>query len=87
MLCRRASRVDRPQRVRAREHRHVGRDLVVARAGGVQLAADRAGDLGQPPLDRHVDVLVVGPERELARVELRLDAVEPAEQRVAVVRR
>ena len=34
-------RLDRPQGVRAGEHRHVGGDLVVARAGGVELAADR----------------------------------------------
>ena len=67
-------RLERLQRVRAREHRHVGGDLVVARARGVQLAADRPDDLGQPPLDRHVDVLVVLAERERAVVELRLDA-------------
>ena len=76
--------LERLQRVRAREHRHVGRDLVVARARGVELAADRADDLRQPPLDRHVDVLVVLAERERAAVELLLDALEPAEQRVAV---
>ena len=50
----------------------------------MQLAADRPDDLGQPPLDRHVDVLVVVAERERAAVELRLHALEPAEQRVAV---
>jgi hypothetical protein len=32
----------------------------------VQLAADGAGDLRQATLDRHVDVLVVGQEREAA---------------------
>ena len=48
----------------AHEQRHVGRDLVVARPRGVELAADRAGDLGQPALDRHVDVLVAGLEVE-----------------------
>ena len=51
----------------AREQRDVGGDLVVARARGVQPAADRPGDLGEPPLDGHVDVLVVGRERERAR--------------------
>ena len=76
--------LERLQRVRAREHRDVGGDLVVARARGVQLAADRPDDLGQPPLDRHVDVLVVGRERERPAVELGLDALEPAQQRVAV---
>jgi hypothetical protein len=78
--------LERPQRVRAREHRHVGRDLVVARPRGVELAPDRAGDLGQPPLDRHVDVLVVLQEPELARLELLLDPVEAVEQLVAVGR-
>ena len=76
--------LERLQRVRAREHRHVGRDLVVARARGVELAADRPDDLGQAPLDRHVDVLVLLAERERAAVELLLDALEPAQQRVAV---
>ena len=51
----------------------------------MQLAADRPGDLGQPPLDRHVDVLVVGRERERAVGELALDGVEARQQRVAVV--
>ena len=77
-------RLDRPQRVRAREHRHVGRDLVVARARGVQLAADRADDLRQPPLDGHVDVLVGVQELELAGVELLRHPIEPAEQLVEV---
>ena len=76
--------LERPERVRAREHGHVGRDLVVARAGGVELAADRADDLRQAALDRHVDVLVVVAERERPAVELGLDAVEAAQQRVAV---
>ena len=74
---------DQPARalgVRAHEHRHVGGDLVVARARGVQLAADGADELGQAPLDRHVDVLVVGCELERAVLELRRHLVEPAEQ-------
>jgi hypothetical protein len=59
-------RGDRLVRGRAREQRDVGGDLVVARACGVQLAADRPGDLGKAALDRHVDVFVVGREREAA---------------------
>jgi hypothetical protein len=38
---------------------HVGRDLVVARAARVQLAAEWADDLAQAPLVRGVDVFVV----------------------------
>ena len=37
----------------------------------MELAADRPDELGQPPLDRHVDVDVVGVERERAALELR----------------
>ena len=48
----------------ARVHREVGDDLVVARARRVQPPADRARDLGQAALDRHVDVLVLVLERE-----------------------
>jgi hypothetical protein len=76
--------LDRPERVRAREHRHVGGDLVVARAGGVQPTARRTDDLGQAALDDRMDVLVGVEQLELARLELRLDAVEAAEEDVAV---
>ena len=60
----------------AREERDVGDDLVVARARGVQLAAGAPGDRRQPPLDGHVDVLVVGLERERAVAQLALDLVQ-----------
>ena len=54
----RAAELDRAQRVRLDDHRDVGRDLVVARAAGVELAGQRP-DLGlEQALDRHVDVLV-----------------------------
>ena len=69
----------------AREERDVGDDLVVARAGGVQRAAGAPGDRRQPPLDGHVDVLVVGLERERAVAQLALDLVEARQDRVAVV--
>ena len=72
-------------RVGAREQHEVGGDLVVARARGVELAADRADQVGQPPLDRHVDVDVVGRERERPALELDRDLVEPAQQGVALV--
>ena len=75
---------DRRRRLVADEHRDVGGDLVVARARGVELAADRAGELGDPPLDRHVDVDVVVGEREAILGELDLDLLERRVQRVAV---
>ena len=62
----------------------VGRHLVVARASRVELSADRADHLGQPALDRRVDVLVAGCERELRLLELVEHASEPVEQLVAL---
>ena len=49
------------------------------------LPADRARELGEAALDRHVDVLVVGREREAPLAQLRRDRVEAREQRVAVL--
>ena len=69
-LDQRRERDVRASRRLAHEQRDVGRDLVVARARGVQRAADRADELGQAALDRHVDVLVVGREARSARREL-----------------
>ena len=67
-------RVVDARRISARSaEAQVERHLVVAAAAGVQLAADRADQLGQPALDRHVDVLVGGREAERAGVELLLD--------------
>ena len=60
----------RLEAVGAHEHRHVGGHLVVARAGGVEPAARRAGDLRQAPLDRHVDVLVVIRDNEAVLLDL-----------------
>ena len=42
----------------AQPEAHVGGDLVVAAAPGVQLAADRADQFGQAPLVGRVDILV-----------------------------
>ena len=72
----RAGQFDRSVAALADVEGDVGRDLVVARAPGVELAAHRPGDLGDPPLDRHVDVLVVGREREAVLAELGGDLVE-----------
>src|SRR5439155_22819510 len=60
--------------------------LVVARARRVQLAPHRPGDLGEPPLDRQVDVLIVHLDREAPLAELALDAVQAREKRIAILR-
>ncbi len=51
----------------------------------MQPPGDRPRDLGQSPLDRHVDVFVVRVEREAILGELALDRVETGQQRVAVL--
>src|SRR5215210_1740521 len=68
----------RLEAVRAHEHRHVGGHLVVSRASRVELAAGRADDLGEPPLDRHVDVLVVLLDDEGIGLDLLAHGLEPA---------
>ncbi len=65
----------------------VGRHLVVAAAAGVELAADRAGDLRQPPLDGRVDVLVIRRDGERAGGELGPHCLQPGQQRVALLGR
>ncbi len=59
----------------------VGRHLVVAAAPGVQLGPDVAGQLGDPALDRRVDVLVPGRVGEHAGGELLLDQIERIDER------
>ncbi len=53
----------------------VERDLVVARPARVQRSPGGC-DLGQPPFDRRVDVLVRVEERECARIELLADPAQ-----------
>ena len=48
----------------------VGRDLVIARARGVQPAGRRADQHGQPALDVHMNVLERALELELAGADL-----------------
>ena len=48
----------------------IGRDLVVARARGVQPPGGRPDQLGEPALDIHVDVLERALEGELAGLDL-----------------
>ena len=54
----------------------VGRNLVVAAAGGVQLAADVAQAIDQCPLDVHVDVFQLDAEREAALLNFLADFAE-----------
>src|SRR6185369_11116478 len=49
---------------------HVGRDLVVARAAGVQLLTGVAGELDQARLDVEVDVLEIDPPLERLLLDL-----------------
>ena len=65
----------------------IGRHLIVAAASGMQLAADRADDLGQPPLDRRVNVLVARLEFERSRLEFRQHLLQPADERFGFLRR
>ena len=48
----------------------IGRDLIVARARGVQPAGGRADQFGQPALDVHMDVFERALELELAGADL-----------------
>jgi hypothetical protein len=57
-------------------HGQVGRHLVVAGASGVELSAHGAGDLRDPALDRHVDVLVVLREQKRAVRQLAPDLLQ-----------
>ena len=75
-LHRRPAELDRPQRVRLHDHRHVGGDLVVARAPGVELAGERADRLAEQALDRHVDVLVGVVELEAVLAHLGPDPLQ-----------
>src|SRR5215475_1326256 len=51
-------------------------DLIVAAAGGVELAANGANRLDQAPLDVHVDVLPAHIKRERAALDFRLDRLQ-----------
>ncbi len=62
----------------------VDRDLVVAGAPGVQLAADLTDQLLKTPLDVHVDVLELRAVREGTRRQLVPDRGEPSHDRVAL---
>ena len=65
-------RVDAVDRA-AHPEAEIGRDLVVARARGVQPPGGRADQLGEPRLDIEVDVLVLLAEHEPAALDLAAD--------------
>jgi hypothetical protein len=75
-LHQRLEQRDRPGGVRPNQQGQVGRHLIVPGARRVELAASRADQLGESPLDRHVDVLVLLAELERALVQLPPDPVE-----------
>ena len=58
----------------------IGGHLVVAAPAGVQPGPHISGDLGDPPLDGGVDVLVVGGEDEVRRVQLPFHLVQGGQQ-------
>src|SRR5438132_13983098 len=64
--------------LRAQPEAEIEGDLIVAAPTGVELPAERADQLGEPALDRHVDVLVRGEEAEAAGVELAGDGGQAA---------
>ena len=68
-------RVDPIDRV-ADPQPQVGRDLVVAAAGGVQLAADVAEPVDQRPLDVHVDVFQLDVELEASLLNFLADLAQ-----------
>src|SRR5688500_6272728 len=55
---------------------HIERDLIVAAAGGVKLAADRTNQFDQAPLDVHVNILPAHIEDELAACDLCLNLLQ-----------
>ena len=65
--CRATTRRATSQQLALAPQPQVGGDLVVAAAAGVELAAGRAGELGDAALDRGVDVLVARDELERVR--------------------
>jgi hypothetical protein len=62
----------------------VQRDLVVARAPRVELAAQGPDQLHQATLDIHVNVLELGPERKGPGLELAADRIQALEDGVAL---
>ncbi len=66
---------------------HVGGDLVVARAAGVEPAGGGADPVLQAALDVHVDVLERTREREAPGLDIGLDLLEPSVDRSHILTR
>ena len=83
--CRSRSRADGASICVADPEPQVGRDLVVAAAAGVELAADVADAVDQRPLDVHVDVFQLVAEREVAGGDLLADLLQAGDDLVPLV--
>ena len=75
-----ADRVDRV----AHPEAEIDRDLVVARARGVQPPGRRADDLGEAAFDVHMDVFERARERECPRLDFAFDLGETLGDRLGV---
>ena len=69
--------VNKPVNGVAQIQADVGRDLIVARAPGVQLLARLANQLDETGLDIHVHVFAVGAPVKLARIDFVVNAPQP----------
>ncbi len=65
---------------------HVGGDLIIARASGVQLLAGIADVRGEGRLHVHVDILQRNRPDELAGIDARAHRLQPADDGVALGR-
>ena len=63
---------------------HIQRDLIVAGAAGMQAATGRADQVGQPPLNIHVQVFEVRVPREFALFDLFLHPAQAGDDGVGV---
>ena len=83
--CRSRSRVGHGVDLVADPEPEVGRDLVVAAAAGVELAADVADAVDEGPLDVHVDVFQLLAELELAGGDFVADLLQAGDDLVPLV--
>ncbi len=79
--------IGEPNRVIAHVEREIRRHLIVARPSRVDLPARSTGKLGDPPLDRHVDIHVARLEREATFREFALHLIERGVNGLAIALR